>query len=54
MGVDRNANEALGWLRKSAAQGFKPAIQEVASCLRSGSLGTTDKAEAAEWERKLQ
>lgn len=54
LGVDVDKGKALEWLRRSAELGFQPAVQELASCLKKGSLGVTDEIEAAEWERKLE
>ena len=53
LGVAPDKSKALEWLRKSASLDYKPAVEELASCLESGSLGVKDEEESSHWRSRL-
>jgi len=51
IGVEKSPAEALKWLRKAAGLSFLPALKELGTVLRTGSLGEINEAEAVECDR---
>ncbi|WP_410969023.1 tetratricopeptide repeat protein, partial [Salmonella sp. SAL4444] len=51
-GVARDYDEALRWLRKSAAQEHGAALKEIGRCYENGWGVTQNLTEAVEWYRK--
>ena len=53
LGVEQDKSKALEWLRKAASLDCVPALEELASCLETGSLGVKDEEESSQWRSRL-